>query len=123
MQYTESVNYVPTDRREKIVKRNSDGQTHVVLAEVRNEDELAYAIRVLMDHYTYKRSKGLGGVSENATREALDAASEAAGSFAEQVMWPQGIEAPVGNVLGVQSGKPVSRLGEGLLINPYEYVS
>lgn len=98
--------------RARIVIRNPGAVSVIQAAEINNPSELAYAIRFLTDHYTYKRSKALGEVSQSAASEALIAVGTAAETFSTEVM---GMGAPVPTI------PPVSPLAEGKVVNPYAY--
>lgn len=98
-------------RRAAIVSR-PDGYTSMVKASaISTPEELAYAIRFLTDHYTYKRSKETGSVNVSAGREALAAIAASAESFARDVL---------------KQGQPdvdaVSDLENGIVRNPYSNV-
>lgn len=102
---------IPKEDRQRIVTRLPGGVSVIRAAEIQNPDQLAYAIRFLTDHYTYKRSKDLGAVNMTAAEEAAQAAEVAALSFSLEV-------------LGIEEGaEPVSGLAEGKIVNPFAYVA
>lgn len=104
---------IPTDARKRIVGRQDGSTTRITCAAISNPAELAYAIRFLMDHVTYKASKGNGGgVNTAAAKTSLDALKAAGDSFAAEVL----------KMGTVDTKKPVSGLGEGSVTNPFNYV-
>ena len=48
---------VPASRRQAIVERIRGGQSVVIAAHIQTEAELTFAIRWLLEHYVYKRTK------------------------------------------------------------------
>lgn len=107
-------------RRNAVVKRNG-GQTYVIPAAIKTEDELAFAIRFLADHATYKRSKG-SGVNEKAILFSASAIEGAFDSFESEVATPNGVDLD-SVVIGETVTVPVSGLGQGVVRNPYDYLS
>ena len=120
---TSSIHSVSPARRKAIVSRGKGGAgiTQVTAAELQNEAELAFAVRFLMDHYTYKRSKS-AGVTAGPVSEAWRAVCEAANNFADEVATPNGIT-PDGAEAAAKPATPVvSELGSGKIVNPFNYV-
>lgn len=103
---------ISLDARQRIVHRQG-GTTLLTAAALRDGNELAYAIRVLADHFTYKRSKGQGSVNVSAAKEAEEAMATALNGFKAEVMGQKMKPAL----------PPVSPLAEGIIGNPYDYVN
>lgn len=117
------IHSVSAERRKAIVSRIYGGTTIVTAAELKSEAELAFAVRFLCDHFTYKRSKS-GDVNASAVQSVVVAIDAALGNFVEEVAEPQGIDA-YGAVV-VEAEKPatpvVSKLGKGEIVNPYNFI-
>lgn len=113
---------VPLDRRRDIVSRFChDGRTMVYSAGVKTPEELSFAIRWLMEHYTYKRSKGNNGqVSHTGACNAVEAAQAAIDSFTAETAEPNGIAIDVEYPTPVEPvHPPISPLSRGSISNPY----
>jgi hypothetical protein len=102
---------IDMERRSEIAYRINGGTSVVQASALQSANDLAYGIRFLADHFTYKRSKGLGGINGMAANEALQALKAAVATFEQEV-------------LGVKSAapvtKPVSPLADGIVGNPFE---
>lgn len=116
---------VSRERRKAIVSRGKGGPgvTQVTAAECTDEAELAFAIRFLMDHFTYKRSKG-EGVNAAAIQSAASALRAAVEAYKDEVAAPMGV-----SISGVSLAAPapktpvVSELGSGKVRNPFDYIN
>lgn len=113
-------NNVPKATRQQIVRReNGDGVTRVIAAALKGPDELAFALRFLAEHYTYKRSK-VGGVKAETAREVSDAFAAAWDTYEDETLEPNGIDI-IGVVTSVPTkSDPISTLGAGKATNPYD---
>ena len=84
---------ISKERRSAIISRPmGDGVTRVAVAKINTPEELGYAIRFMTDHFVYKRSKGVGGVNDEAVRDVDRVLSEVLGSFASDVAEPNDID-------------------------------
>lgn len=120
-----SYRQVTRERRQDIVRRvHGNGETCVTLARIRTPDELAYAIRVLTDHYTYKRARyDEGKLNSDAAHGARDALNEAANTFHAEIGQGLGLMHPAnGHFDPVADHGPASLLGDGEIANPYNLV-
>lgn len=117
-----SVRSVTQNRRSEIATRKgTGGETRVVLAQLRDEDELAFAIRYAMDHYTYKRSKGSEGTTQKTVTEVANAVAKAAESYMTDVTDPLDLNFEPEEAPADDQG-PVSGLGSKIIRNPYGYI-
>ena len=104
-------------RRQAIVHRNfKSGVSVVEVAKIADKDELAYAIRFLTDHFTYKRSKGKDGVTAQVASEVLEALDEAMDTYAEEIGAPVGVD--LDDDFKANDDGPVSDLPDSVS-NPY----
>lgn len=109
---------IPQDARQRIVGRMDGVTTRLTLSEIQSADELAFAIRYLMDYYTYKGSKGNDGVNTVVSGEAFRAAGAAMESFEVEIPM-----ARIDEVIStVDVPLPVSPLTDGVVANPYQNV-
>lgn len=110
---------VPSEARSRIVTRDGTPNTRVYAAQIQTADELAYAIRFLTDHFIYKRSKALCSPNREAIKQAGAALVHATDSLFHDVAKPNGVDS-----FGTPKAeeKPISRLGEGVIVNPYDLV-
>ena len=113
---------ISKERRSTIVSRPmGDGVTRIAVAKINTPEELGYAIRFLVDHFTYKRSKGFGGVNGDAVRDADRALSAVLGSFASDVAEPNDIDLDVMEEdVDTDELDPISTLENGVISNPYD---
>lgn len=115
---------VSAARRRAIVGRLDGGTTRVTAAELQGEDELAFAVRFLMDHYVYKRSKASGDISAKGAQEAVSGVLAALDNFVNEVAEPQGIDISVPVAEEEEVATPaVSGLGAGVIRNPFDYLA
>lgn len=109
---------ISKDRRQEIVHRKfKSGVSVVEAAKITNPDELAYALRFLTDHFTYKRSKGGKGVTAKTAADVLAAVREVLDTFAEEIGLPVGVGLEVAEE-AVKDHGPVSDL-PGSISNPF----
>lgn len=109
---------ISKDRRQEIVHRKFKSNVSVVeAAKIANPDELAYALRFLTDHFTYKRSKGGTGVTAEIAGEVMEAISEALDTYAEEIGYPVGVDLDGEEPVETDHG-PVSDLPDSIS-NPY----
>lgn len=113
---------IPTTRRAAIVRRDVPGVSSVRAAEIKNEDELAYAIRFLTDHYTYKRSKTSSGTTQSVVNQVSNALNAVGVSYAHDVAYPLGLSVSYTLLPDNQPQiTPISMLGCGNIINPFKF--
>lgn len=109
---------ISKDRRRGIVHRKfKSGVSVVEAAKIANPDELAYALRFLTDHFTYKRSKDGKGVTAKVAGEVMEAISEALETYAEEIGVPVGAGLEVAEE-AVKDHGPVSDLPDSIS-NPF----
>jgi hypothetical protein len=111
--------YISSDRRKAIVYRINGGTSVVQASALKDGEELAYAMRFLIDHFVYKRSKSTGTVNASAVQEAYNALLSASGTFVKDVADPQGIALDFPTLPATP--EPISHLGSGEIINPYNF--
>lgn len=104
---------ISTEARQGIARRIDNGTSVIVAAGIKDGNGLAYAIRFLTDHFTYKRSKGGYGLNEGAAQEAAAAMETALAGFKAEVLGQKAAPAV----------PPVSPLAEGKIGNPWDYVN
>jgi hypothetical protein len=115
--------YIPKNDRNRIVGRPDgklgSGTTVVQCAEIRTGEQLAFAIRFLLDHYLYKHSKvgGVTGENVNTVRVALIAAGN---SFEDDIGVDYDLDDPLAG--GDGAAQEISGLGKGVIKNPYDYL-
>lgn len=105
---------IPSADRQRIVGRADGSTTRLTVRAIQSPDELAYAVRYLMDYYTYQRSKQLGVVNSEAAGEAARAVETALQTFADEI--PIAAETETDELL------PVSPLTDGKIVNPWANV-
>lgn len=115
------IHSVTPSRRKDIVQRIRPGQTAIVAASLKDPSELAFAVRFLMDHFTYKRSKQAGVTSETASA-AYNAVMDALENYEAEVAMPLGIDIVVYAGEEKKDTPVVSQLGNGKITNPYNFV-
>lgn len=104
---------ISTDARKGIARRIDGGTSVIVASGIKDGNGLAYAVRFLTDHFTYKRSKGGFGVNTSAAQEAVEAMETALAGFKAEVLGQKTAPAV----------PPVSPLAEGKIGNPWAYVN
>lgn len=114
--------YIDTTRRQAIVGRLDGSTSRVTAASLATPEELAYAIRFLMDHFTYKRSK-VGGVKADVVTEVGKAVASAFASYNDDVASSVGVDLFVADDEKPEPDDrtPISRLGEGEITNPFVF--
>jgi len=106
--------YPTLERRRNMVRREA-GETLISPSKIRNAGELAFALRFLCDHFTYKQSKA-EGVKGDTLCAVLGALEEAKDSYLTDIARQHGIGMKAAN-------GPISSLGQGEIKNPYNFLT
>ncbi len=97
----------------KMIYRLHGSTTVVQASAIKSVEDLADAAGFLANHRLYKMSKGPGGVTVENAQAVLSGLIEAAQRFQEEVL---------DKLNGVDEMNTISRLGEGEVTNPWEFV-
>lgn len=102
---------VSKPRRNEIVGRLDGATSRVTAAQIRDEEELAFAVAWLVHHFIYKRSKGRSEANKDAAQEAAMALMDVSRNVEEKFLEAAAPKADV-----------ISELDIGVIRNPYAYL-
>ena len=105
--------YITKSRRAAIVVRDKHGAAQIGVSQIEDAGELCYVLNFLLNHYAYKRSKGVDGLRFQTVAEIAGAVKVAYDEFDRRVVKEKELDAYTANG---RVADPYAKT------NPYDFV-